>query len=71
MSAWRPKPSGRLANNLVGWACTRLETMAADRFWMAHALVAGVSALILFALQWPIKRAMAAAVAEGASRQGV
>lgn len=53
-----------LANNLVGWAGTRLEAMSADRFWLAHAVVAGVSALILFGLQWPIKRAMAKTAAE-------
>ena len=47
------------ANNLVGWAGTRFETMAADRFWMAHAVIAGVSALMLFGLQQPIKRALA------------
>ena len=58
-----------VANNLVGWAGTRLETMSADRFWLAHAIVAGVSALILFALQWPIKRAMAG-IAARASGQG-
>ena len=58
-----------VANNLVGWAGTRLESMSADRFWLAHAVVAGVSALILFALQWPIKRAMAG-IAARASGQG-
>ena len=47
------------ANNLVGWAGTRFETMAADRFWMAHAVIAGVSALMLFGLQQPIERALA------------
>ncbi|HEY1071545.1 hypothetical protein [Brevundimonas sp.] len=36
--------------------------MAADRFWLAHAVEAGVS-LILFGLRWPTKRAMAAAQA--------
>ncbi|NWE52778.1 peptide MFS transporter [Brevundimonas sp. P7753] len=58
-----------VANNLVGWAGTRFETMAADRFWMAHAVVAGVSAVILFGLQRPIKRALAKAAAES-SQQG-
>lgn len=57
-----------VANNLVGYAGTHFETMAADRFWMAHALVVGVSALILFALQRPIKRALAAAVVDETSR---
>ena len=58
-----------VANNLVGWAGTRFETMAADSFWLAHAVVAAVSALILFALQWPIKRAMAGAAEEASRRR--
>lgn len=47
-----------VANNLVGWVGTRLETMSADRFWLLHAFVAGFSAVILFALRGPIKRAL-------------
>lgn len=50
------------ANNLVGWAGTRLETMAASHFWLMHAVVAGVSALILFALRRPVKRLLAGPV---------
>ncbi|MNQ33514.1 Di-/tripeptide transporter [compost metagenome] len=53
-----------VANNLVGWAGTRLETMSADRFWLAHAVVVGISALILFALRGPVKRALAKAAEE-------
>jgi len=47
-----------VANNLVGWVGTRLETMSADRFWLLHAFAAGFSAVILFALRGPIKRAL-------------
>lgn len=47
-----------VANNLVGWVGTRLETMSADRFWLLHAFVVGVSALILLALRGPVKRAL-------------
>lgn len=57
-----------VANNLVGWAGTRFETMTPDRFWLIHAIIVGISALILFALRGPVKRALAAA-AEEASRQ--
>ncbi|MFK0300530.1 peptide MFS transporter [Brevundimonas sp. NPDC090276] len=53
-----------VANNLVGWVGTRLETMNADRFWLLHAVVVGVSAVILLALRGPVKRALAKA-AEG------
>jgi len=47
-----------VANNLVGWVGTRLETMSADRFWLLHAFVVGFSAVILFALRSPIKRVL-------------
>ncbi|MGH7025805.1 MFS transporter [Brevundimonas sp.] len=53
-----------VANNLVGWAGTRLETMTADRFWLAHAVVVGISAVILFALRGPVKRVLADAARE-------
>ncbi|MCO8017944.1 peptide MFS transporter [Brevundimonas diminuta] len=47
-----------VANNLVGWVGTRMETMSADRFWLLHAFVVGFSAVILFALRGPIKRVL-------------
>lgn len=47
-----------VANNLVGWVGTRLETMNADRFWLLHAVVVGVSAVILLALRGPVKRTL-------------
>lgn len=56
------------ANNLVGWVGTRLDTMSADRFWLAHAIVVGVSGLMLLALRAPVKRAMAQAAAEARRR---
>lgn len=48
-----------VANNLVGWVGTRMETMSADRFWLLHAFVVGFSAVILLALRGPIKRVLA------------
>jgi POT family proton-dependent oligopeptide transporter len=56
------------ANNLVGWVGTRLDTMSADRFWLVHAIVVGVSAVILLALRGPVKRAMAQAAGEARRR---
>lgn len=56
------------ANNLVGWVGTRLDTMSPDRFWLAHAIVVGVSAVILLALRGPVKRAMAQAAGEARRR---
>lgn len=46
------------ANNLVGWAGTRMETMSAAHFWIWHAVAVGISGALLMILRIPIKASM-------------